>query len=112
MTMIKSLLIVFSLTIAIYTCVVFLREGANFIPPFLNAIAAGTWQGQFNLDFAFYLVLSAIWLVWRHRFSRAGFGLAMLSVFGMAFFAPYLLIQTLRARGDVQQVLLGANAVR
>lgn len=112
MKLLKVLLVFFAVAIAVYTLAVFFRDGVNFVPPFVSAIASVTWQGQFNLDFSFYIILSALWLMWRHEFSPVGYGLAALSIFGMAFFAPYLLIQCVRARGDVQRLLLGGQAAR
>jgi hypothetical protein len=49
-----------------------------------------------------------MWVAWRHQFSAAGLGLAVLAFFGGALFlSVYLFIQTLRAKGNVRVVLLG-----
>jgi hypothetical protein len=34
-----------------------------------------SWSGQFNLDFMTFLGLSAVWVAWRHQFTRGGVAL-------------------------------------
>ena len=53
---------------------------------------AMTWAGQFNMDFTCFLLLSGLWLAWRHAFSPSGI---VLGVVG------------LDARGDVKVLVLG-----
>jgi hypothetical protein len=91
-----------------YTVIVGFNHGWNLLPIFFGDIAARTWPGQFNSDFMMFLSLSALWLAWRHRFSATGLALAVLGFFGgMMFLAPYLLVASLRADGDVGVLLLG-----
>lgn len=93
--------------LAVYTAPVFIAE-PNLFPAFFGAIAAGGWQGQFNLDFMFMLTLSGLWVGWRHRWTAAGSALALLAFLGgAAFLSVYLLVQSLRCRGDVRQMLVG-----
>ncbi|MEL7466785.1 MAG: hypothetical protein AAFN79_22110 [Pseudomonadota bacterium] len=69
-----------------------------------------TWQGQFNLDFMTFLMLSALWTAWRNGFSGGGFGLGALAFFfGMPFLCIYLLVLLSRENGDMRRVLLGVN---
>ncbi len=83
--------------------------GPSFLPTFISDITAVTWNGQFNLDFLGYLLISALWVAWRHGFSAAGIVLALIaSVGGMLSFGPYLLYATLNA-GDLKTVALGVN---
>jgi thiol:disulfide interchange protein len=66
------------------------------------------WAGQFNLDFMFMLLFSAVWVAWRHRFSTGGIALASLALFGgTPFLCVYLLIESTRSGGDVRAMLLG-----
>lgn len=91
-----------------YTVTVGVNHGWNLLPIFFGDIAALTWPGQFNADFMTFLSLSALWLAWRHRFSSAGLALGVLGFFGgMMVLAPYLLIASFRATGDVRVLLLG-----
>jgi len=54
------------------------------------------------------LALSAIWVAWRHQFSAAGLGLAVLAFFGgTGFLSAYLLVVSLRAKGGMSEILLG-----
>ncbi len=98
------------LAMVAYTIAAVSAQGWNLIAVFLGDLAAFGWRGQFNLDFMCYLLLSGLWIVWRHNFSSAGYALGVsASVLGMLFFAPYLLVLTARADGDLKAVLLGAH---
>ncbi|NJN50481.1 MAG: hypothetical protein HC809_00445 [Gammaproteobacteria bacterium] len=104
----RLLMIVIFVVISGYTAVVAAEHGLGLIPIFLRDIAALGWPGQFNVDFACFLVLSATWLAWRHQFSPAGLVLAVFGFFGGALFlSAYLLYMSLREKGDITAVLLG-----
>jgi hypothetical protein len=91
-----------------YTAVVAGREGFGLLAVFFGDIAALGWPGQFNLDFLFYLGLSAFWLAWRHHFSVLGVALGLLGFFGGGLvLTAYLLWASLAARGDLGVLLLG-----
>ena len=112
MTFLRVLLVAMLVTLVIYTGFAIVNDG-----PFFFAIAAGDvaalgWPGQFNLDFVCYLILSAIWVAWRHKFSMIGIGLGLIaSVGGIIFLSIYLLIASYRANGDVREILLGEQMV-
>jgi hypothetical protein len=75
---------------------------------FFGDIVAMTWPGQFNLDFSFFLVLSGLWLAWRHHFSPLGLALGLAALFGGSpLLATYLFLASIRAKGDVRVLLLG-----
>jgi hypothetical protein len=85
-----------------------LNHGWTLLPEFFGDIAAMTWPGQFNSDFLTFLLLSGLWLAWRHQFSAGGIFLGVLGVFGgMMVLAPYLLYASSRANGDIRILLLG-----
>ncbi len=108
MTAFRTLLIALFLGIAGYTAIVATQHGANLLPIFFGDIAAMAWPGQFNVDFTSFLTLSALWLAWRHHFSAAGLGLAVLGFFGGGLFlSAYLLVASFQAKGDVRILLLG-----
>lgn len=101
------------LTILIYTLIVGFEHGWGLVPLFFGEIQAMTWQGQFNLDFMTFLLLSGIWVMWRHKFSPAGIGLGLIAIFGgMAFLSVYLLIVSFKAEGDTRAMLLGVSRHR
>lgn len=111
MTFFRGFLVVFFLVVTIYTGVVVRSEGWSLFPIFFGDIAALSWPGQFNLDFLGLLVLSGMWIAWRHRFSSAGIALGLVaSVGGVMFFMPYLLLASASAGGDMQALLLGDRA--
>lgn len=106
MRVLKGVLAVMIAGIYGYTALAIVQGGIDFLTPFLTGILAFDWSGQFNLDFLFYLVLSGIWVGWRHGFSGNGIVLALLCGFGMLYFAPYVLVQAMRAK-DGRALVLG-----
>lgn len=104
----RVLLVLQFLGIIIYTGYAVGNEGWNLFPIFLDNLQTLNWSGQFNFDFMNYLVLSGIWVAWRENFSAQGIVLgAIASVLGILFFAPYLLIASLKAKGNAKALFLG-----
>ena len=108
----RTLLIVAWVALIAYTVTVIGDHGLNLIPIFFGDIARGAWPGQFNADFMCFLMLSALWTAWRNGFTPSGCLLGVVALFGgAAFLLPYLLILSLRARGDVAVMLMGRHVV-
>jgi hypothetical protein len=108
MTLFRLFLIAALGIITAYTAVVVANHGLNLFPAFFGDMAAMGWAGQFNLDFMFMLVLSALWTAWRNGFSAGGLGLAVVAFFGgMPFLCIYLLFLIARMGGDMRRILLG-----
>lgn len=108
MTFLRTLCIALFAILAIYTITVIFNHGANLVPVFLADLFSGTWTGQFVLDFTTYLLLSALWVAWRHHFTPVGIGLGVLAgVGGMLVFSIYLIVAIGAARGDMRVLLLG-----
>jgi hypothetical protein len=106
----RLLLSLILVVVVAYTGVVIARHGIDFLPVFFGDMAKMGWAGQFNLDFLSMLLLSALWVAWRHRFGAAGFALALLAFFGGApFLCVYLLVESTRSGGDARALLLGAR---
>lgn len=104
----RALLILLWVVLAGYTGIVIANHGIGLLTVFFGDMAAMGWPGQFNLDFIFLLLLSALWVAWRHRFSSAGLLLGVLAIFGGSLFlTTYLLVVIGQARGDMKEVLLG-----
>jgi len=108
MKLFRLILILFTIGIIAYTIYVFIHHGADLMTPFFGEMTAFTWKGQFLFDFQTYLFLSGLWLAWRECFSAKGiiFGLIAF-VFGILFFAPYLLWLTYQHKEDWSKILLG-----
>jgi hypothetical protein len=105
----RILLACIFIAIAAYTAVVIANHGLGLFEVFFGDIAKMGWPGQFNLDFLGFLTLSAFWLAWRHHFSPAGLVLGVLGFFGGApLLTAYLFFASLRANGDVKELLLGS----
>lgn len=108
MLLFRFLLFFMLVAIVAYTGVVIARHGIDFLPVFFGDMARLGWAGQFNLDFMCMLMLSALWVAWRHRFSAGGIALAVLAFFGGApFLCVYLLIAGARGDRDARAMLLG-----
>lgn len=110
MAVLRNILMVFFVMIAAYSLAVIWQHGVGWFPIFWGDLMSVTWRGQFNLDFAFYLMVSALWLAWRSGFSTGGVAIALMaSVLGMTVFAPVVLVLIARAKGDMHHLLLGAH---
>ncbi len=106
----RALLAAMWTAVVIYTGVTIAHHGSNLLPVFFGDIGQFSWPGQFDLDFMCLLALSAVWVGWRHRFSPLGLGLAVAAFFfGTLFLTAYLLIASLRARGDLTELLTGGG---
>jgi hypothetical protein len=91
-----------------YTAIVGVHNGWNLFPIFFNDIAAMTWPGQFNFDFSFFLIFSALWLSWRHHFSPGGLVLGAIGIVGGSMFLSiYLLYLSFKTNGNIKEILLG-----
>lgn len=108
MILFRSLLAIFTISIISFTGIVVTNHGWNLFPIFFGDMMAMTWPGQFNFDFMCFLILSGLWLSWRHHFSIGGLMLGVSGVFGgIMLLAPYILIASYSAKGDIKVLLLG-----
>ena len=108
----RMFLVAVFVVIAGYTLVVIADHGLNLLPVFFGDMTKMQWPGQFNLDFMCMLLLSGLWVSWRHQFSGPGVVLGLVAVFGGALFlSAYLLVESFRTKGDMRKLLLGAARV-
>jgi len=99
-------------SILVYTAVTISNHGWNLIPIFFGDMQAMTWPGQFNFDFMGFLLLSGLWVSWRHQFSPGGLVLGMIAIFGgMLFLSLYLFIASTVSKENAQELLLGKSRV-
>jgi hypothetical protein len=106
----RLFLVMIIIGIVSMTGVVGFKHGWNLLPIFFGDMVSLTWPGQFNFDFMCFLLLSGLWLAWRHHFSPGGILLALAGVFGgIMLLAPYLLVASYRADGDIKVLLLGTD---
>ena len=109
----RILLAFILIMIVAYTAVVIANHGMGLFPVFFGDMAKMDWPGQFNLDFMGFLMLSGLWLAWRHHFSPVGLALGALGLFGGApVLTAYLLFAGRQADGDWAQLFLGAERAR
>ena len=108
MSLLRLYALIFLIVLTVYTGIVIANHGANLVPIFFNDMKAMAWPGQFNLDFMGFLILSALWVGWRHEYSLTGWVLTPLALFGgMLFLTLYLLIMSFRVNGDLKTLLIG-----
>ncbi|TKW80442.1 MAG: hypothetical protein DI543_00070 [Bradyrhizobium icense] len=111
MTIFRLFLITAFGVIAVYTAIVISSHGWNLLPVFFGDIGSLNWSGQFNLDFLGFLVMSGLWVAWRHEFSPAGIALGLAGAFGgMLFMSAYLFVVSIKAGGNIEALLLGRHA--
>jgi len=112
MTGFRILLGAFLGALLIYTVVVVVDHGLNYVPTAYGDIAGMAWAGQFDVDFLEMLTVSGLWVAWRHQFSAAGLALGVLAFLGGALFlGVYLLVLSLRAKAGLPEILLGPSRV-
>ncbi|MEO1552897.1 MAG: hypothetical protein AAFR82_03105 [Pseudomonadota bacterium] len=112
MTLLRLFALIFLVILSVYTGIVIANHGANLVPVFFNDMTAMAWPGQFNLDFMGFLILSALWVGWRHEYSATGWLLTPLALFGgMLFLTIYILVISFRVNGDLKALLLGEGRV-
>jgi hypothetical protein len=108
MNLFRLLLSIIFVAVAGYTAVVVRSHGMGLLSVFFADIAKMQWPGQFNLDFLCMLTLSGLWVSFRHGFRAPGLLLGVCAFFGGALFlSVYLFVESLRAGGDVERLLLG-----
>lgn len=104
----KTLLIIQTTTLLVYTFIAFKNEGADLLSVFLTNIQSLNWNGQFNADFMCYLTLSGIWIMWRNKFTLSSIIIAIIAmIMGIIVFAPYLLYLFFKEKGDAKKFLIG-----
>ncbi len=108
MTQFRILLGLMLISLLIYTVIVISNHGLNLFPIFFGDIKAMTWPGQFNFDFLGFLVLSGLWVSWRHHFSAKGLVLGAIALTcGILFLSVYLLVISFKTEGDIKKIMLG-----
>ena len=107
-TLLKSLLIIQTVALLVYTGFAIRNEGWTLFNILTNNITALNWNGQFNLDFSCYLILSGIWIMWRNKFSVSSIIFSVIAmIIGIMAFAPYLLYLLIKEKGNISKMLLG-----
>ncbi len=108
MKVFRILLIIMTIGIIAFTGIAAFNHGWTLIMVFIDNITSLNWSGQFNFDFMCYLIISALWIMWRHHFSLGGIILGLIaSVAGIMFFAPYLLFAIFYSKGDIKTLFMG-----
>ena len=95
MALFRVWLVFMLVVMSVYTAITIQQYGWNLFVPFFSEMLTYSWFGQFNVDFMFMLSVSALWVLWRHRFSSVGLALGVAAFLGgILFLTVYLLIQS------------------
>lgn len=88
-----------TLSLLVYTVFAIQTDGLNLAAVLIDNVKALGWSGQFNLDFACYLMLSGLWIMQRGKFKASAIvaGLAAM-VLGIVFFAPYVMYEIIKGK--------------
>ncbi|MCI5057594.1 MAG: hypothetical protein MRY83_15885 [Flavobacteriales bacterium] len=106
----KSILFVQFIGVLIYTIITLQKEGFVVFERAFEFIQTVKWIGQFTLDFQCYLMLSALWIAWRNKFSINSILFAITAmILGIIVFAPYLLYLISKEKGNLKRVLIGSR---
>ncbi|WP_113925413.1 hypothetical protein [Cognataquiflexum aquatile] len=106
----KAILITQTILLLAYTAFAVRNEGWGFLQIAVSNIGSLTWSGQFALDFACYLLLSGIWIMWRGGFQSKSVIFAIVAmILGIVVFAPYVIYLIGKEKGDLRKVLLGEH---
>lgn len=106
----KSVLLLQTIGVLIYTIITVQNEGFVFLERAMEFVQTMQWIGQFSLDFSCYLLLSALWILWRNQFSRSSIVMATAAaILGIIVFAPYWLFLIHKEQGNIKRVLIGAH---
>jgi hypothetical protein len=69
------------------------------------------WRAQFYADLEAHLLLVGAWMIYRERLPLVGLACAAATLLlGALFSLPYVLLASVKARGDMRRLLLGARA--
>jgi hypothetical protein len=111
LTIFRAFLIVGSIVVAAATYHAIAVMGPDAAGDIFFGDMAHPWRGQFNIDFGFHLLLAASWMIYRARSLSLGILWGVLAILmGALFTFPYILVATIRARGNMRIVLLGRHA--
>ncbi len=110
-TPLKILLAILTAGVLVYTVVAIQNDGTDFLSKAIGFITSLTWMGQFTVDFSCYLILSALWIMWRAKFSGGSIAMGIAAgILGIIVFAPFLIYLIGKEKGDLRRVLCGARS--
>jgi len=110
MNIFRAFLVVAWVVVTIVTVRAFQLLGPDAGSVFFGDFAH-PWRAQFLADFSVHLLLVSLWMIYREPRLWVGIVCAFSSVMaGGVFSLAYMLVATLRARGDSRKLLLGKHA--
>jgi polyferredoxin len=113
MASLRLLLVLLWIAVAAVTLWAVLALGLAAAPVTFVGDLAHPWRAQFYADLEVHLLLLAAWILFREERRAVGVlcGIATL-LLGALFTLPYVLLASLRSRGDPKVLLLGEKGRR
>jgi hypothetical protein len=107
-------LVVLALWAAIFivTVAAIAKLGLAAAPTTFLADLRHPWRMQFYFDLEVHLLLAGCWMIYREQSRLVGVACGVATLFlGGLFTAPYVLIASFRAKGEVGALLMGRHRV-
>ena len=112
MKALRLFLLISTVVIYVITIMAVNAKGFNWPIVYFGDLLQLDWRSQFNADFLIHLFLLASWVAWREGFTPKGYLFGFLSIImGGMFGFVYLLVATIKAKGDPKLLLLGVHAI-
>lgn len=88
------------------------NHGVELLSVCIRDRVALDWPGQFTLDVLLVLLLSALWVAWRHGVAPSNPALGFAALLGESLLlATYLLLLTFTTNGAINKVLVGDKRI-
>jgi len=111
MQLFRGFLLVSWILIIGVTIYAVIQEGFNWPAVYFGDLFGHPWRSQFNADFLIHLFLLASWVYWREESKLKGAVYGFLSIFGGGMFGfMYILLASVKSKGDSKRFFLGAHA--
>jgi hypothetical protein len=109
--LLRALVLIVWAVVATVTVWALLDLGLLALPRTFLADLAHPWRAQLYADLEAHLLLVGAWMIYRERLPLAGIACALATLLlGALFSLPYVLLASVRARGDMRRLLLGARS--
>ena len=107
-----SILIILFVSIVGYTLITVSNHGWGLVPDIFRRHGGnGLARASLTSTFLGFLILSALWIAWRYKFSATGLLLSPLALTGgILFLSFYLLVISFTEGGTIKSILLGKQA--
>lgn len=109
MILFRALLLIVWAVVAAVTAWALLELGLPAAAQTFLSDLGHPWRAQFYADLEAHLLLLGAWMIYRERLPLVGVACAIATLLlGALFSLLYVLVASIRAKGDMRRLLLGA----